>query len=80
MYDQSDSPEDDFEATLTALDINITEWGEAFDANRDFSEYLLAAAIQDLYIAGALHSGQETVNIAARWWPLPVNPNDTNGA
>lgn len=80
MFDQTDSPEDDFEDVLTALGIDIVEWGEAFDAERDFPEYLLAVAVQDLYIAGALHSGQEVVNIATRWWPLPTDINNTNGA
>lgn len=55
---------------LTDLGIDPSIYQESIDAQREFPEYLLAVAIQDLWIADSLSDGQEVVNIARKYWPL----------
>lgn len=54
---------------LTALGISSEAYRESIDAQREFPEYLLAAAIQDLWIADSLEHGQEVVHVARKYWP-----------
>ena len=61
---------------LADLGVNPAGYIEAIDAQREFAEYLLAVAIQDLWIAGSLAHGQEVVNIARKYWPMPANTNE----
>lgn len=60
---------------LTDLGISPAGFQESIDAQREFPEYLLAAAIQDLWIADSLADGQEVVHIARKYWPV-VNADD----
>lgn len=69
-YDQTEVPEASLAEALTALDINPADYEESLAAERDFSEFILAKAVTDLYIAGSLHTGQEVVRIARRYWPV----------
>lgn len=55
---------------LTDLGIDPSSYQESIDAQREFPEYLLAVAIQDLWIADSLSDGQEVVNIARKYWPI----------
>jgi len=55
---------------LADLGINPARYIEAIDAQREFAEYLLVVAIQDLWIAGSLAHGQEVVSIARKYWPI----------
>lgn len=63
---------------LTDLDVSPGDYWEAINAERDFPEYLLAVAIQDLYIADSLADGQEVINIARKFWPMPIDINEEN--
>lgn len=64
------------EDSLTALGISHSDYWEAVDAKREFAEYILAAAIQDLYIAGSLTDHQEVVHIARKYWPLKATATE----
>lgn len=65
---------------LTALGVNPDHYWDSIEAKREFPEYLLAVAIQDLYIADSLAAGQEVVNIARKYWPAMAASNEENAS
>ena len=54
---------------LTALGVDPSGYAESMGAQREFAEYILAVAIEDLYLAGALNASAEVVHIARKYWP-----------
>lgn len=77
-YDQTEVPDASLAEALTALDIDPKTMRAALAADLEYAEFLLATAIYDLYIAGSLHTGQEVVRIAQRYWPISLDQHDNN--
>lgn len=63
---------------LDDLGIDTVDYRLAHDAELQFSDFLVAVALEDLYLAGVLREGQEVVNIAQQFWPSLTDDQHTD--
>lgn len=54
---------------LTALSIDPAGYRESMAAQREYVEFILAVAIEDLYLTDGLTGQHEVIHIARKYWP-----------
>lgn len=54
---------------LHTYGISVDAYREAINAEREYVEYILAVAIEDLFLADSLDGNAEVVHIARKYWP-----------
>ena len=55
---------------LHAYGISADAYREAINAEREYVEFILAIAIEDLFLADSLDNNAEVVQIARKYWPV----------